>query len=1427
MDEPAMDEPALMRDEPAADESAAERAELDRRIEEIRRSAPVDRLPVEHRFDVLVELGALLSMRYALGGDEADRDAAIDALRDADEASHPPEAEPGWVHLELARLLLNRGERGKDVGDVEAAIAFFRRGLAALAPADGSALDSDLDLAMAFCDLGVAYYLRSQYVPAGARADLGMAADAFERSIARLSESQPAPLGWVTVRAGVVLAATAHHDIMTLVKVNDRGAGHEGEWRALGERVTTAIETLDAGWRNMPADDPYRTGVRHCRAVTRALRFMYFRGGADDCEMALTDLEAILELPECDSAMADACHLLLGFLRLYSSAPEELRTSGKPVSPRTFARALAAGNMFDPESARVAVGHVNQISAAGTTGPAGSGAVPLLRSLATLGAGGIESAAERLADIVAGLEEAVTREPADDELRSIRDVMRSVQTARGGRPEDFGAAADTLDRLTEGLDDAHPLRGLLQATLGRYLDMLSDSDSLPTGRAPSPEEREAALELLEHLLRELPDDHPDRAHTLTRLGLMLTRSMEHRYSPERMERIHELLLEAVERPAADQENEALNHFLLAVIEGSRSHFGDIDSRRVGDAIKRIERVLSLLPPEHRMRRYGSLFLAPLLFQRYARGGGLEHLDAADYYARAVSDAIDAGDAGDARSEAAIGWWRTVVPLLRGQGWLDADRLDEGVRALEALAAQLPEDDSTRARILSDARTFEYVRGLGDYVGADPRTARVNRERLAAAVDSVVAAAGRGLRRDSPYYPPEVGGAGFSLVNSGFAHRDLGMLDAGLAMLADAYDAAELPWPIRSWLLGAIGFSLLMRFELSRDRGDLSNAIARLEEAVRADEIDPFGNTMTLKLSSLAQAYHLRGDANLGDKRRAAEFGLAALRARAWDVMVQSSTDRAYEAAAAAAGEAAEVALRCVADGLADIAVEALEWGRAMVLHTATTDMGLPGLLREGGQHDLAAEWEAALEETGSPPWDGLAEPAENPGLAMGLLEIRLPSDLRERVMTAIAGTEIERRLFDPATPVEIAAALRETEARALVYLMPRAEGRGGLALVVGADGVVRQIPLLRLATGPGSRTEAFILAQRARAQADPETREGRRSRRRWAYALGDLCDWSWTAAMEPVLDAVTDAPGRPVRLILVPVGELGAVPWHAARRTVAGGVRRYACQDAVISYAASARQFIDARRHGHRPWASAAALVRVGGGNLYWASKEIEQIHRRHYPDGELLGGRRRRRTGTARPTSPPTGTAPTSAARSPEASADNVRDLLPGPRSGGASLLHLGCHAHQARRPVDSHLLLAGDEVLGMTDILRRARARPPDVPGGLVVLAACGSDLTRHDHDEALTLATAFLAAGSVGVVGTRWPVDDLPTAVLMTVFHHYLNSGYDDPAVALRAAQLWMLNPRRSVHKDLRADLADLLDAAPLDEPESWAAFTYQGR
>jgi CHAT domain-containing protein len=105
--------------------------------------------------------------------------------------------------------------------------------------------------------------------------------------------------------------------------------------------------------------------------------------------------------------------------------------------------------------------------------------------------------------------------------------------------------------------------------------------------------------------------------------------------------------------------------------------------------------------------------------------------------------------------------------------------------------------------------------------------------------------------------------------------------------------------------------------------------------------------------------------------------------------------------------------------------------------------------------------------------------------------------------------------------------------------------------------------------------------------------------------------------------------------------------------------------------------------------------------------------------------------------------------------------------------------------------------------------------------------TDLAHVDHDEALTLASALLAAGACAVIGARWPAEDLATAPLMVMFHHFLNSGHPQPADALRTAQLWMLDGARTTLAGLPPDLANAFHFGHfLTAPHAWAAFTCQG-
>src|SRR2546430_3556303 len=111
--------------------------------------------------------------------------------------------------------------------------------------------------------------------------------------------------------------------------------------------------------------------------------------------------------------------------------------------------------------------------------------------------------------------------------------------------------------------------------------------------------------------------------------------------------------------------------------------------------------------------------------------------------------------------------------------------------------------------------------------------------------------------------------------------------------------------------------------------------------------------------------------------------------------------------------------------------------------------------------------------------------------------------------------------------------------------------------------------------------------------------------------------------------------------------------------------------------------------------------------------------------------------------------------------------------------------------------------------------------------LLAACTSDVVAAVYDEALTPATAFLAAGAVTVVGARWQVRDSHTMLLMFMFHYFMAHHACSPRDALRCAQQWMLDPCRTAPPEMPPELARHTRAGGLSKVIAWAAFVHQGR
>ncbi|MGP4020990.1 CHAT domain-containing protein [Saccharopolyspora sp. 5N708] len=1124
------------------------------------------------------------------------------------------------------------------------------------------------------------------------------------------------------------------------------------------EHVDDALADLNTALGVLP-ESQLRSQVRFTRGLMHLTRYLSASGDEVDHRTATVDLgEALDELPEGQTA--DACHIGLAFLLLTKGFPAELRHG------RIDAGVVDRTSLTLPTDELAEVrGHLDALSPAS----ADSGAMTTLKVLFQA-AGNIEdSTREDWETAISELDDAARDWPEDTpgkpEIAALQASFAAKIAEITGSSADADAATTQIAAAAAALPSDHPVRSLLLSGLRNTSVMpgkkLSDLD---------PVQQTSVVRRLEQALEYFPDDDPDRAAVLTPLASALLASVagDRAQSPESLARIRELTEQAIRRGSADPVNTGINHFLLGVAAGFQA-ITDRAKDLLDSSMTHVRRADELLPADHNLRPLLMPWLSTMLTQRFMAYGGQEDLDAARYYA-AGSDAHDFV----ARFTAAVS---RISPHQ-----YDSSTVDQAIADLADMLAEMSPTDVLRPRVASTLGSFRLLRSMlsGNEFSLDGVDHDEARSATAAVLDAVHQMPDHHIDQ-----PNEVLGAAIACVGQALATRDLTLLNKGIAMMVEVCGKPDLYPRERRGALDALATALRTRYEFTRAPRDLSNAIDRFEQVLREFDLEPGAFETANLLNSLADCYFTRGDSVRRDQQRAVTTGLESLRERARNVLLQSSAHRALETATTATGEAAEVSRWCLAAGQPEAAVQALELGRGMVLHAATVEANIPTLLRDNGRAELADRWESEVGQ--QQPWDVGGD------AAVRVADAALPSDLRYRVLEAFEGTVAEAQLLSPPPVADIAAGLRAARTQALVYLLP------GVAVLVTADGRVERVESPQLTEdGP---VAGFDRLQRERA------RRGDAVDEQWRPALEGVCDWAWTAVLNPVLDLVAaGSRERPLRIVLVPVGKLGTVPWHAARRRVPGGGVRYVCQDAIICYAASARQFVEAGRRETRSWDSEPVLVRMP--ELHWSRHEMGYIHDAYYRNGSYLG----------KPPDPKRRTR----RREPLPKPAEVLAQLP-----TASLLHLACHATPAELPTESALLLGSGEVLPVQDILRQARDRPRDAAGALVVLAACASDLTDRQYDEVLTLSTAFLAAGAAAVVGTRWEVLDLPTAMFMIVFHHYLNTGYQDPANALRAAQLWMLDPRRRPLPDIPEELAAFFAEIDPAAPVHWAAFTYQGR
>jgi hypothetical protein len=584
------------------------------------------------------------------------------------------------------------------------------------------------------------------------------------------------------------------------------------------------------------------------------------------------------------------------------------------------------------------------------------------------------------------------------------------------------------------------------------------------------------------------------------------------------------------------------------------------------------------------------------------------------------------------------------------------------------------------------------------------------------------------------------------------------------------------------MLGICHTELYWADPAEHTHGVLREAIAHLNTALMADEhatpTVEWAGLLDMLARCLREVPLQQGDADPpGTAERTVR---AALRELARCVIIAEGTDQALEVAAGANEIVTRAIGWCLADGRAEAAVDIAEAGRGLVLASVVLSGRVEEVLRGAGQHEAASAWRAESQAG------------------------------RATALNALWETSSGSSLLSTPICQEISVTMVATRFDAVVYLVPPAAAEpAGHALLVRP--VLGQVEVVRLPglAGPGLQAplDAYVaaldraLAERAAPAGHGDGFRGGTEGQAWADALEQVGRWTYDHIVGPLLEHVRGwSLDHLPHLAFIPLGELAAIPFAAAWTDGSpDGERRYAIDDLVLSYAASARLLGEAARRPRQLLSERVVLISSPHGDLPMTRRATRLLASRVYPGAEVYGLR--------------------SELNGP-ATSEALLGALPGRHRPGASLLQLSMHGTTSPTPA----LQTKDGWLPLSRILDQARDRAPDAPGGLVVTNACLTDSTRTHYDESLTLATAFLAAGATAVIGTRWPVDDDTVAALSLRLHYHLQVGYQ-PAEALRRAQLDLLRPTVGMRATLGPHLGALTDAR-LSHPATWAGHVHHG-
>ncbi len=868
--------------------------------------------------------------------------------------------------------------------------------------------------------------------------------------------------------------------------------------------------------------------------------------------------------------------------------------------------------------------------------------------------------------------------------------------------------------------------------------------------APPPPPAPAVAELAEEAHRLLGDD-PRRARALAEEALERARA----------DRDHDttaVALRAVGLAALELEGapQALEHLRAAVAAAATARSG----RRLAESRMSLAHALMLDGQSTAALRQAGLAMK----HEEARGDGrlaqqraviLMRLGRYDEALAGYDDALAlVRRAGNARDEVIVLLNRSIVQTYRGA--LRAAAAD--LRECEVRAQQI--DQPLLAAMALGNRGFVLARGgdlpaaLACYDAAEPVLAQSEMRQAVMELDRCHALLAAGLHHEAVTSAARVvdlfeqGGLPTELTEARliYAEAALAAGDAAAALAAAQQASAEFAAQKRpGW--AALAESVAVRAAFA---GGVRDADLHIRARRAADALTAAGwPAAALDARVLAARVALQ----LGRVQEAArDLELVARARRSGPVVQRLGAWHAEALARLAAGRPAS-AVRALRAGIAvldahRVSLGATELRAAAAIHgNALTALGLDLALRSGSA-EAVLEW--AERGRAAALWQRPARPPDDAALAAELGELRallaaideagkeatdtqrllrrqaeLEASVRRRARHAVGARDGEQGT--PPDPRALRAALGT---RVLVHYVPAGDDLR-VVVVQGA----RRPRLLALGAVVGEACGElaalrFALRRLGRGSGSAASREIARENAGHAAARLD------ELLLAPLADLLGDAERE---LVLIPTGELHAVPW-AALPTCAGR---------PLSVAPSAALWLRAAQRRGAAAAAATHLLLAAGPGLPEAVAEVQALAGGHGAATVLLGG---------------------------DAGVEAVAAALE-----AATRAHIASHGtFRADNPLFSSLQLA-DGPLTVYD-LERLRAAPVDM-----ILSACDAGVSAvRPGDELMGFSGALIALGTSALIASTVPVPDEPTCRLMLALHDELDAGHE-PAPALARARV----------------------------------------